>query len=68
MGKSKVKVYHTKPTAWCSDVDNNIKDLFKKYGDILIDWKIAANKNGEFIIWYVLKDDDDTPDEKQIKI
>jgi hypothetical protein len=49
-------------------VDNKIKDLFKKYGNILIDWKIVSNNVGEFIIWYVLKDDDDTPDEKQIKI
>ena len=66
--KNNVNVHHTTPTSWYSDVDDDIKDLFKQYGDILIDWKIASNKYGEFIIWYVLKDDDDTPDEKQIKI
>lgn len=68
MKKNSVKVYHTEPTAWYNDLDYNIKNLFEKYGDILIDWKIVANKYGEFIIWYVLKNDDDTPDEKQIKI
>ena len=62
------KVYHTKPTSWYSDVDCKLKELYQKYGDVLIDWQIVNNKSGEFIIWYVLKDDDDTPDEKQIKI
>ena len=68
MKKNSVKVYHTEPTEWYDVVDDNIKDLFEKFGDILIDWKIVTNEDGELIIWYVLKDDDDTPDEKQIKI
>ena len=68
MGKSKVKVCRTEPTEWYDVVDDNIEDLFEKFGDILIDWKIVTNEDGELIIWYVLKDDDDTPDVKQIKI
>jgi len=68
MEKNKVKVYHTKATSWYSDVSDYIKDIFEKYSDTLIDWKVAANKNGEFIIWYVVRDTNGTPDEKQIKI
>lgn len=68
MKKNNVKVYHTEPTAWYCDAEYNIKDLFEKFGDILIDWKITSNRHDEFIIWYVLKDDDDTPDEKQIEV
>lgn len=68
MEKSKVKVYHTKATSWYNDVDYYIKDIYERYGDKLIDWKIGTNHNGEFIIWYVVKNTDSTPDEKQIKI
>ena len=68
MKKNSVKVYHTKPTAWYSDVEYDIKDLFEKFGDILIDWKITCNKCGEFIIWYILKDTDSVPNEPKIKI
>ena len=68
MEKNKVNVYHTKATSWYNDVDYYIKGIFEKYSDTLIDWKLATNKNGEFIIWYVVKNTDSAPDEKQIKI
>ena len=64
MKKNSVKVYHTNPKIYYDDVNDTIKDLFEKFGDILIDWKLATNKCGEFIIWYVVRDTNNTSDEK----
>ena len=68
MKQNNVKVHHTTPTSWYNDVDCKLKEIYQKYGDILIDWQIVTNKSGELIIWYVLKDTDSVPNEPQIKI
>jgi len=66
MEKTKVKVYQTDATSWYSEVAYYIKEIYEKYGDRLIDWKIAS-RDGELVVFYVLKDISE-PEEKQIKI
>lgn len=66
MEKTKVKVYQTDATPWYCEVAYYIKEIYEKYGDRLIDWKIAS-RDGELVVFYVLKDISE-PEEKQIKI
>lgn len=65
----KVKVYHSE-CDYNFEVKELIEGLYEKYGDRLIDWKITYNEG--YVIFYVLKDDNCTPDEvdnkKPIKI
>lgn len=62
MEKTKVKVYHTNTTPWYTDVEQYIKAIYEKYGDRLIDWKIAS-RDGDLVVFYVLKDISE-PEEK----
>ena len=66
MEKTKVKVYRTDATPWFTDVEYYIKEIYEKYGDRLIDWKIVT-MDGDLVVFYVLKDISES-EEKQIKI
>ena len=61
-----VTVEHTIST-YSDSFTDSIKYLYKKHGDRLIDWKVAVDYDGNYHLWFVLKNDDNTPNDK-IKI
>lgn len=61
-----VTVEHT-ITIYSDKFTNSIKDLYEKYGDRLIDWKVAIDNGSNYHLWFVLKGDENTPNDK-IKI